>query len=386
MRINAVICEYNPFHNGHKYQLEKIKKNNNLPIAAIMSGNFTQRGDVAIADKFTRAETAVHNGADLVIELPAVFACSTAESFAEAGVKIAEALGCTENLCFSAEEDDPELLIKAAELFNDETFNLEVKALMKEGLYYPLAVEKAFKKTAPGLAEAVATPNNILAVEYLKALSGTNIKPMIIKRKGSIHDSDIISENISSASNIRRMILSGENFKSLVPENASGFPFPADIEKLEKTILYKLRTMSPDEFNDLPEVSEGLHNRIYSAVRDYNSVKEIIDAVKTKRYTHARIRRTIIHALLGISKEEIKREVPYIRALAFNETGATILSEIKKAGGLPLITNVADGYKALDENARRIFDIDLKASDIYSLATDKTTPCGIDFTRALKKL
>ncbi len=386
MRINAVICEYNPFHNGHKYQLEKIKKNNNLPVAAIMSGNFTQRGDVAIADKFARAEAAVRNGADLVIELPAAYACSNAENFAGAGVKIAAALGCTENLCFSVEEDNPELLIKAAELFSDESFNREVKALMKDGLYYPLAVERAFNKIAPKLAEAVAKPNNILAVEYLKALAGTEIKPMIIKRKGSNHDSKIITDGISSASNIRRMIIDGENYRGLLPENASAFPSPADIKKLEKPIVYKLRTMSPDDFNNLPEVSEGLNNRIYDAVRNYNSVKEIIDAVKTKRYTHARIRRTIIHALLGITKDEMKREVPYIRVLAFNETGAKILGEIKKAGRLPIITNVADGYKSLDENARRIFDIDLKASDIYSLASDKITPCGIDFTRPLKKL
>ncbi len=228
MKTNAIICEYNPFHNGHRYQIAKIKEKSGSPVTAIMSGNFTQRGDIAIYDKFTRAESAVKNGADIVIELPTVYACSSAKNFADAGVEIAEALGCTESLCFSVEEDNPDLLIKAAELFNREEFNTAVKSGMDSGMYYPKAVENAFTILAPNISEIVSKPNNILALEYLKALKGTNINPFIIKRVGAAHDSEEVSENLASAGNIRKMILNGENINRYVPDRKP-VPYPADI-------------------------------------------------------------------------------------------------------------------------------------------------------------
>ena len=378
MRTNAIICEYNPFHNGHRYQIEKIKEKNDNPIVAVMSGNFTQRGDIAISDKFTRAETAVKNGVDLVIELPTVYACSSAKNFAEEGVRIADALGCCENLCFSVEEENPDLLRSISDAFDRTEFNNEIKSHMKAGMYYPRAVEQALKSLySPDLAEAVKKPNNILAVEYLNALKGTSIKPMIIKRKFSSHDKDEVTKNFTLYAKWT------EVEKKFIPTGAYDINHPADIKNLEKIIIYKLRSMTPDEIKNLPDVSEGLENRIYNSARNYNSLEEIIDNIKTKRYTHARIRRIIISALLNITKETLKREVAYIRVLAFNEKGAEILSEIKKNGKLPLITNVADGYKNLHAEAKEIFDIDLLASDIYSLATDKTTKCGEDFLRPI---
>lgn len=383
MLTNAVICEYNPFHNGHKYQLDKIKEISANPITAVMSGSFTQRGDIAVADKFTRAETAVKNGADLVIELPTVYACSSARNFAAAGVSIARSLGCCENLFFSTEESEPGLLIKSAELFEDKKFNSLVKSAMDDGMYYPKAVEYAFRETAPELAEVVTKPNNILALEYLKSLKGTGIEPIIIKREGVSHDSGGIKDGFSSASNIRKLILNGRDYGDLVPENSPKINHPADIKNLEKAILYKLRTMSVDELENLPDVSEGLQNRIYSSIRNYNSLEEIIGNIKTKRYTHARLRRIIISALLNITKDDLKEPVPYLRVLAFNERGAELLREIKKSGTLPIITNVADGYKKLGDKAKRIFDIDLRASDIYSLATDEIKKCGEDFTNPI---
>lgn len=383
MLTNAVICEYNPFHNGHKYQLDKIKEISANPITAVMSGSFTQRGDIAVTDKFTRAETAVKNGADLVIELPTVYACSSAQNFAAEGVSIARSLGCCENLFFSTEESEPELLIRAAELFEDKKFNSLVKSAMDDGMYYPKAVEYAFRETAPELAEVVTKPNNILALEYLKSLKGTGIEPIIIKREGVSHDSGDIKDGFSSASNIRKLILNGRDYGDLVPENSPKINHPADIKNLEKAILYKLRTMSVDELENLPDVSEGLQNRIYSSIRNYNSLEEIIGNIKTKRYTHARLRRIIISALLNITKDDLKEPVPYLRVLAFNERGAELLGEIKKSGTLPIITNVADGYKKLGDKAKRIFDIDLRASDIYSLATDEIKKCGEDFTNPI---
>lgn len=385
MRVNAVICEYNPFHNGHRYQIEKIKEISSNPIVAIMSGNFTQRGDVAVANKFKRAQTAVKNGVDLVIELPTVYACSSAKNFAEAGVKIAEAMGCVENLCFSVEDDDLELLYKISDAFDSERFNSEINRLMKDGGYYPQAVETALNNLySQKLGEAIKKPNNILAVEYINALKNTNIKPLIIKRVGTEHDSNEIFNNYTSASNLRQMILNNEDVKSFIPYPPD-FYNPADINFLERILIYKLRTMNAREIKNLPDVSEGLENRIYNAVRDYNSLEEILSNIKTKRYTLARIRRILISALLNINKEMLRREAKYIRVLAFNKKGSQILGEIKKSGTLPLITNVSDGYKNLDDESKKIFDIDLLSSDIYSLATNSVKPCGEDFKRPIIK-
>lgn len=386
MKTNAVICEYNPFHNGHKYQIEKIKEHSKNPVTAIMSGNFTQRGDIAVFDKFKRAKTAVENGIDLVIELPTVYACSSAGSFARAGVQIADSLGCTDELCFSVEEDDRELLIEVSKKLDEKDFNNEVRLFMQNGGYYPQVVEKALEKLySKNLANVVTKPNNILAIEYIRALKDTNIKPYIIKRTGSEHDSNDCKQNIACAGYIRKLILSGENAERFIPKQNS-FCTPADINKLEKIIIYKLRTMTAEDFSNLSDVSEGLENRIFNSVREFNSLEEIISSIKTKRYTRARIRRILINALLNIKSEMSKQSVPYLRVLAFNENGEKLLGEIKKSGKLPLITNVANGYKNLSGNAKKIFDTDLLASDIYSLATDSITKCGADFTNEILKI
>ncbi len=386
MKANAIICEYNPFHNGHKYQIDCIKNNSDNPIVAIMSGNFTQRGDVAILDKFSRAQYACNNGVDLVIELPTVYATSNAEVFAKAGVEIADSLGCVENLCFSAESDKPENLSVISDAFAKEEFNKIVKAEMDIGTYYPKAVKTAIEKLYSNeIAEVIDKPNNVLGIEYLKALKGTNISPMIIKRVGVDHDDNTAVGNITSASNIRNMIYFNNSFKEYIPSKLNVNNY-GSIEKLEKIILYKLRSMSENDFANLPDVNEGLENRIINAVSNYNSLNEILEQIKTKRYTMARLRRIVIHALLNITKDLPQIDMPYIRVLAFNDKGQNLLSAIKNKGKLPLITNVSDGYKNLGDNAKKIFDVDLFASDIYSFATDKVEKAKGDFTRGIIKL
>lgn len=384
MKASAIICEYNPFHNGHKYQIDVIKGNSNNPIVAVMSGNFTQRGDIALIDKFRRTEIALNNGVDLVVELPTVYAVSSAQSFAKAGVQIAQALGIVENLCFSAEESNKDLLFEIANAFDNADFNSKVKEFMDNGDYYPIAVQKALEITVSKEAgEAVTKANNILSVEYIKALKNTDIKPMIVERIGVEHDREECSGNITSASNIRKMVSenSGEFFRYIPKCNNELFERPANIEKLEKVILYRLRTMSIEDIKNLPDVNEGLENRIYESVKNSTSLQKLIDSIKTKRYTRARIRRIIICAFLGITKDMLSINVPYIRVLGFNKKGAELL----KYARLPLITNVSDGYKGLDENAKKIFDVDLLASDLYSLGTDKIVACSKDFTRGIIK-
>lgn len=388
MKASAIICEYNPFHNGHKHQIDCIKAHSDNAVVAIMSGNFTQRGDVAIIDKFSRGKIAVENGADLVIELPTVYASSGAESFARGGVQLAKALGCTEKLCFSTEETNTDLLLKTAEAFKNPNLNDEIKKNMKRGNYYPQAVEMAFETIySKSLAQVITQPNNVLAVEYIKMLEGTDIKPFILERIGTGHHEHICRGNITSGSNLRKMILhNNEDVNKYMPKiSHKVFKNPASIYNLEKAVLFKLRTMNVDDFAKLPDVTEGLENRIYEAVRKATSLEELLTIIKTKRYTLARLRRIIICALLGIKSHMTKEDVPYIRVLAFNEKGQELMKEIKLKGTLPLITNVADGYKNLNEKGKEIFNIDLLASDIYSLATDNIEPCGKDFTNGIIK-
>ncbi len=384
MSVFAVICEYNPFHNGHKYLIEQVKKDGDTVIA-VMSGSFTQRGDVAVSDKFSRAETALRNGADLVIELPAVFAYSNAETFARGGVEIANSLNVVDKLCFGAEDADINLLKLAGEAFEDKRFKKELKKYMDSGEYYPRAVKKTLEEVySPALASVVEKPNNILAVEYIKALSGTGIEPVAVKRIGAAHDSTEVEDNITSASNIREMIKSGKNFSPFVPNYTINNP--ADIKRLERIILYKLRTMSKEEIKKLPDVSEGLENRIYDAARSSKSLDELFEAIKTKRYTMARIRRIAVSALLNIKSEDSKTSAKYIRVLAFNEKGAHLLSQIKEKGSLPLITNVADGYNSLNDDAKKMFDIDILATDTFNMALSEIKACGEDFTKGVIKL
>lgn len=384
MSVFAVICEYNPFHNGHKYLIEQVKKDGDT-VVAVMSGSFTQRGDVAISDKFSRAEIAVRNGADMVIELPAVYSCANAETFAKGGVEIINSLGIADKLCFGAEDADADLLKLAGEAFEDEEFKEELKRLMDSGEYYPRAVEKALEAIySPALASTAQKPNNILAVEYIKALKGTEIEPVAVERIGAAHDSSDVSGNITSASNIREMIKSGRDYSPFVPDYK--IKAPADLSRLERIILYKLRTMSKEDIKKLPDISEGLENRIYDAARCSKTLDEFFETVKTKRYTMARIRRIAVSALLNINTEYSKAGAKYVRVLAFNEKGAELMSEIKKRGSLPLITNVADGYDSLDEVSKQIFDIDILATDTFNMALEEIKPCGEDFTKGVIKV
>lgn len=378
--FNAIICEYNPFHNGHKYHLQAVKAQNNRPTAVIMSGSFTQRGEAAIADKFTRARLAVENGADLVIELPAVYALGSAQTFARGGVGIAEGMGCVEYLCFSAECGELEPLKKAALAFDDEGFNNSLKEYMDKGSSYPLAVESAMRETVSDeAARIVSEPNNTLAVEYIRAAESLDF--IVTKRKGARHDGVGGVENIRSASELRGLLREGKGISAFSP---AAFDEITDEKLLGRIILYKLRTMSAEDIKNLPDVSEGLENRIVDAVKNAASVEELLEKVKTKRYTMARLRRILCCALLGITREMGKTPPPYIRALAFNKKGTQIMREIKECGRLPLITNVADGYKNLSDSARRIFDIDILATDIHALAYKKIKPCAEDFKYKLK--
>lgn len=376
MKIAAIICEFNPFHNGHKYLIEKVKNVYADCVVAIMSGNFVQRGDIAITDKYQRADMALKSGCDLVVELPTIFALSSAQNFAKGGVQIADALNA-DILCFGAENDNIDILEEIADLSENNEFIEKLKEYCANGMYYPKAFENAVLETcSEEHAEILSKPNNTLAVEYIRALKNTSISPVAISRKGADHDSSITVDNIASATHIRELIKSNEKYQNFTESIINN---PADIKNLETAILYKLRMMSKEEIKNLPDVSEGLQNRIFDCSRSSNSLEELFDNLKTKRYTLARLRRIVMCALLDISKDSVTTDALYVRILGMNKTGAQVISN----STLPVIGKVKQDYDKLSDNAKRIFDIDVKASEIFTLALSEPEECKNDFAKKI---
>ena len=379
MKICGIVAEYNPFHNGHKYHIEKTKELYGAThIVAVMSGNFTQRGDIAVMDKFRRAETALKNGVDLVIELPVPFALGSAEQFATGSVSLLNSLGCVDMISFGSECGDLSLLEETAGAVLFAQQNENFFRYMKSGDPYPVALQKTIEQYyEEEIIDALAEPNNTLAVEYLKALSecGSSIKPVTIKRFGAGHDSSSTTENNASASMIRKLILSGQEVSAYVPElPETDF---ADIRRLETAILAKLRTMTPSEIEKAPNVLMGLENRIYKAARVSGNLAELFMLIKTKRYTMARIRRIVMSVFLGIKKSDLKSTPSYVRILGMNERGREILSAASCS--LPMDTSL----KALSgsgEKQKRLASLEERAGNLYGLAFEKKRPCGTEFT------
>lgn len=394
MKISAVICEYNPFHNGHKYLTDCAKEKGATHITAIMGGNFLQRGNVAIADKHIRTACALSSGVDLVLELPVPYATASAEKFALGGVETANGLGCIDSLLFGSEAGDMEQLENCAELLISENFLNRLKHELSNGTSYPRAVyETAETLYGKKTADILSSPNNTLAIEYIKALKKTksHIIPETVLRKGTGYHSSEIWKNISSASYIRKLLTeNNEDAFGLMPENCckilkSEFAKngKAVLKNGERAMLYKLRSMTANDFKCLPDVSEGLENRIYNAVRSCTSIDEIASAIKTKRYTHARITRILLYAFLDITKEIQNSPLPYIRVLGFNSKGAEILKTAKKTAKLPIITKISDSLDKLSIKQKEILMLDIKASDLHSLFKEKISPCGSDYTSGL---
>lgn len=384
MKISAVICEFNPFHNGHKYLLDEIKKQGYDCVICVMSGSFTQRGEVAVTDKFERARVALKNGADLVIELPAPYAVSSAQVFAKGGVDVIKATGVVDKVFFGSEFGDIELIKKAAFATKDIKVSEILKERMAEGDYYPLALQKAVMEVfGSEISNILASPNNTLGVEYVKELEDSGIETGTIKRIAVEHDSTSASGCFASASLIRDMIFNGEDVSGFVPEG--NFSNPAKAEFADRAVMYKLKSMSLEDFENLPDVSEGLHNRIYSAVKKCSTLEELLFEIKTKRYTLARLRRIIAYAMLDITKDLQKSPLPYLRILGMTDKGAEALSLISKKTDLPIITNVAPMLKSLEGKAKKMLMCDINATDIRTVFEKEVSASGKDFTSAFIK-
>lgn len=373
MQTVGIICEYNPLHRGHEKQLRLVRKLGGEGIVCLMSGNFVQRGAPAIIDKSLRAAAALECGADLVLELPLTAALSSAEGFAREGVRL---LGhFCDSLCFGAETADATSLLSAAQVLLSDDFSPALRQQLDKGLSFPVARSKALEQMGVD-ASMLSTPNNILAVEYCKAIlaSGSGMKPLVIHRDGDYHALDADPQN-PSATAIRQRMVSGEHWEHLVPEAAGCIFRAATVHTLaagERAVLARLRTMSDEEFEALPYGSEGLWRKLMHISRTRAGLEQIAAGVKSKRYTRTRIDRMILCAFLGLTKEMMNSPAPYARVLAFNDTGREILKQARQKGHYPNIgEKLGHPYEALEK----------RSDDLYGLFADTLEPPGIAESR-----
>ena len=380
MKVAAIICEYNPFHKGHEYQIARTRELCGADfIVAIMSGNFVQRGDVAIFSKELRAKAAIASGADLVIELPTVFAMQSAEFFAKGGVSIANALGIVDFLSFGAECDDVHQLQEVAVFLSGEPaeFSAVLKEQLDKGMAYPAARAAAISRfLGSDAAELISSPNNILAIEYCKALytSGSGITPVAVERKGVHHDSLNSSAGFASATHLRQLIMSGKTDDALlyIPNHCHEFFKDADVHciaAMEKSIIAELIKMPIEALAEICDVSEGMENRIKAAVIKAGTVGELADLIKTKRYTLSRIRRIILSAYLGITDDLRRISVPYIKILDHNEKGQELISKMKKSASLPIVRNTSQINKLKNPEFKDFWERERVFDKLYEMFT-----------------
>ena len=389
----GIVAEFNPFHNGHKYLIDTIKNNGENTVTVVMSESFVQRGECACISPYARTKMALRCGADLVLSLPVPYATASAERFAFGGLSVLGGLGCVDALAFGAECGNAELLKKCADVLVSDELSATLEKYLNDGLSFPVARQKAVEEISGNeIAEVLSTPNNILGVEYIKAINklGLNMGVEPITRIGVEHDSKKVNNTVCSASALREMLDKKIDFEKFLPEDAlnalteeiDNGKAPANYNELEIAILYKLRSMTIEDFKDLPDVSEGLEYRLFDTIKTSSCLEEILEKVKTKRYTHSRIRRIIVCAFLGIEKADVLAPVPFIRVLGFNEKGAKILKKAKETATLPIITKSSE-INALGEDAKRAFELECFARDMLSLALPVRDEFGKEMTDKL---
>lgn len=388
----CIISEYNPFHFGHLYHLnESISQTDTDFKVAIISGNFVQRGEPSIINKWEKAKVALSAGFDLVLELPTLYAISSAENFASGSIKIADQIG-SNYISFGTESGDLEKLKKLSSLINknEKEYITNVKGKIAEGFSYPKSQELVIDKMFGNEFLGVCKPNNILGLEYLKSLNAisSNITPITVKR-----DLDK-----SSSSDIRALLRTSgfkiEDLKNSIPdfsyevlaENIENGNAVLSLKAFEKEIIYILRTIDNEKLKNIPDVPENMLSNLKKIACSTNSLDELITALKNKSITQARIQRILLYILLGITKSDMelsKRITPYVRVLGMSENGKKILSNISK--DINVITSVKAFEKTCDDSdLLRMLEIDKKATDIYTLAYIKDSVANLDYTTRIQ--
>lgn len=399
--ILGIVSEYNPFHNGHLHHLQKSKELTKTDFSVVvMSGNFVQRGDTSLVNKWVKTEMALEAGVDLVIELPTVYAISSAENFADGAVKILNSLGVVDFISFGSEIGEIAPLNDVANILYQEPkeFSSLITAQLKSGLSYPRAREIALSQffgNSKRYSEILNNPNNILGIEYLKSLKKhrSHITPLTIKRDYSDYNSKQVKKGIASATAIRTMVQNKKNVHYVVPyetyelldKEINDGKIISSLSCFEKEIIYTLRRMTLSEIANLPDVSEGLENKIKMAANTCNKLDDLIKNIKSKRYTQSRIQRILLYALLNISSKDISSSIrvnPYIRVLGFNKHGKRIISAIAAANPkLNIIVSVKKFMENSNNNTlRNMISKDILATNIYTLGYEKDPIANLDYT------
>ena len=380
MKIAGIIAEYNPFHNGHAHHIRRTREETGCDYVVVcMSGSFTQRGEAACMDKWSRAKIALSCGADAVFDLPAPWAVATADIFARGGVEILGGLGC-DYLSFGSESADMELLNKLAVLREEEPEALQasIRQKLSEGKSHARARGEAVAELLGISAEMLNSPNMILASEYIRAIRAP-MQPVAIPRIGGYHDSAL--GEFASASAIRQAVFRGDAraAKESVPEACRELLDSISMHPMDDLLLHRLRSMGEDEIAALPGVSEGLEKRILRCAREASGREELLDMLKCKRYTHARLSRICAHALLGIAGNFLlEHPLPdYARLIGMRVDARPLMAELKKRSALPI---VSDPAKLIDHP---VFRVECRATDLRALLCSgrEERRAGQEFTR-----
>lgn len=381
MSTVGLIAEFNPLHTGHEYLLKQAKLKGK--VVCVISGNFVQRGDTAIASKEVRAKSALLAGADLVAELPVLWSMSTAQNFALGGVSALVNLGC-DTLIFGSEQGEIEPLMHIADILETEEFSKNLDAHLKEGMTFAKARQLAVEESG-GEKGILDKPNNNLGIEYIVAAKRlrANLKFQTVKRLGADHDSAEVKDFVS-ATLLRTKLLSGDyafckNFMSENILNLYSKENLSDISRLETAILSVLRTRSLSLLSRLPDLSEGVENRLLNSIKNATSLDELYNELKVKRYPLSRIRRLVLSAFLGLDNELFMKPLPYVRILGKNTCGDEILREARKITKIPILMQVNE-LENLSDTAKKVFETEVVATNLYNLSLKKPQKCGKEYT------
>ena len=402
MRICGIVAEYNPFHSGHIWHIRETRRRlgEESAIVCCMSGNWVQRGEAALLPKHQRARAALKSGADVVVELPTPYALLSAEGFAQSAVSVLLGLGVVTDLSFGAETGDIEALTAVAHTLLEHRTVQDTLAQLKTGISYAAARERALYTAIEAQAELIRQPNNILAVEYLKALirNDSGVTPHAIPRLGAGHDSGEALGGTASASHIRASLRAGATVRdvaSWMPESSSDILLESlengtalvDLERLETAMLSALWRLNPEDLAALGDIAEGLEHRLHAAISEGRDLASIVRSARTRRYPEARIRRLLLRAFLGITAHETELPPPYARVLGMSDRGRQVLRAASAETTLPILTKPAH-VRQLSPRARRLFEWESIRTDLWHLSlpawreiprgSEWRTPCAFE--------
>ncbi len=383
MEVCGIIAEYDPFHTGHAWQIAEIRRRLGPDCAVVcaLGGSWSQRGTPALLDRSVRARQALRGGADLVLELPLPWAIASAEGFARGGVAVLRGSGVVTHLCFGSEEGRLEPLARIAGCLDSPAYPPALRRHLAGGLSFPAARQRAVEELLGPEGALLALPNNNLGVEYLRAAGG-GLTAMTVPRQGAGHGQPP-DGGFASAGYLRELLRQGEGSAAqpyLLPGTLEDLGQMADIRLGERAALERLRRLEPEELAALPDCGEGLSNRLYRAIRQGGGLEDILSRAKTKRYPLSRLRRVLLHAWLGLTREDIPPAPAYLRVLGLNGRGRLLLREMKGRAALPLVIRSTD-VRDLPPQAQALFRLEVRAADCWGLCLPQPPPCGQEWRR-----